>query len=364
MREILKNTFVPHSGNNNIPHIFKEMGVFVLVSLLLGIFVLSQAPALYFGAERAAVLPAVLVDLANEDRGLSGLNALRMNTKLQMSAQAKANHMATNGYFAHYSPDGISPWYWIKQTGYSYQTAGENLAVGFFESEDVERAWMASQTHRENILNSNYTEIGIATARGTYQGMDAVFVVQHFGRPAFAEASSFAKAMADKSEGKPAAAVAVDENPVLASTVSQPIPASVATEPVAPEDEREEVAGNESAPGIAGEAAAGRARIVAQVVQQTDTMIVTDAVPATSFVAKASDYASLADELRTEPRVLVTMLYLLIGFLIALVSMVMLFKELKTHHYKHMAYAFCLLLFVVTLLVANQHTTLASIRIL
>ena len=67
MKLLLRNTFVPHEGNDNIPHLFEEMGVFVVVSLLLGLFVLGQSPALYMSSQRAAVLPAVLVDLAKTD---------------------------------------------------------------------------------------------------------------------------------------------------------------------------------------------------------------------------------------------------------------------------------------------------------
>ena len=131
----------------------------------------------------AAVVSAILVDLANEDRTENELNTLTLNPTLVAVAQAKANDMAEKGYFAHTSPEGRDPWYWFNAEGYEYRNAGENLAVDFSDSGDIEKAWMSSPKHRENILNEKYTEIGIAMAEGTYEGHPTTFVVQVFGTP-------------------------------------------------------------------------------------------------------------------------------------------------------------------------------------
>ncbi|KKW26617.1 MAG: hypothetical protein UY70_C0021G0017 [Candidatus Kaiserbacteria bacterium GW2011_GWB1_52_6] len=131
----------------------------------------------------AAVVSAVLVDLANIDRVQGNLGTLKMNPVLVAAAQAKANDMAAKGYFAHTSPEGINSWYWFKQAGYAFEYAGENLAVDFSDSGDVNAAWMGSVSHRENIMNGHYTEIGIATAAGYYLGHPTIFVVQEFGSP-------------------------------------------------------------------------------------------------------------------------------------------------------------------------------------
>jgi len=125
-----------------------------------------------------------VTDLTNQERANLVLPLLKRNPILDQAAQLKANDMAVNGYFAHNSPTGITPWYWFGQVGYLFTYAGENLAVHFSDSDEVVSAWMASPTHRANIVNSNYTEIGIGTARGIYQGYETVFVVQLFGRPA------------------------------------------------------------------------------------------------------------------------------------------------------------------------------------
>ena len=135
----------------------------------------------------AAVISAVLVELANDDRQAQALAELSVNPKLVAAAQAKADDMAAKGYFAHETPEGHDSWHWFRLTDYEYAYAGENLAVNFSASADVEKAWMASPTHRANILNDRYTEIGIATAKGTYKGREAIFAVQMFGRPSAAE---------------------------------------------------------------------------------------------------------------------------------------------------------------------------------
>lgn len=131
----------------------------------------------------ASVISSVIVDLTNGDRMAHDLSALKVNPVLVAAAQAKADHMAALGYFAHTAPDGTDPWHWFDKAGYEYEYAGENLAIDFSDSAGVERAWMNSPTHRENILNAHFTEIGIATAIGMYQGRMTTFVVQAFASP-------------------------------------------------------------------------------------------------------------------------------------------------------------------------------------
>lgn len=165
----------------------------------------------------AAVISAVLVELANEDRVEGGLHDLQVNPKLAAAAQAKADDMAAKGYFAHETPEGYDSWHWFTLVDYDYAYAGENLAVNFSESADVEKAWMASPTHRDNILNKNYTEIGIATAKGTYKGREAIFAVQMFGRPSAAELN------AEEAEPRTPQPVAVTDDQVLGETDVEPV---------------------------------------------------------------------------------------------------------------------------------------------
>jgi uncharacterized protein YkwD len=124
-----------------------------------------------------------LIALTNADRTLRHLPVLKISPRLMLAAQDKAADMAVRGYFAHASPDGRDTWYWFSVVGYDFAFAGENLAIYFSDPAAVESAWMSSSDHRANILNSTYTEIGAATAQGSYQGYKTTFVVEEFGAP-------------------------------------------------------------------------------------------------------------------------------------------------------------------------------------
>lgn len=102
-----------------------------------------------------------VVDLTNKEREKAGLKALKADTELSKVARAKSKDMADNGYFDHNSPTYGSPFDMMKSFGISYKTAGENIAQGQKTPEEVVEAWMNSQGHRENILNPDYTNIGV-----------------------------------------------------------------------------------------------------------------------------------------------------------------------------------------------------------
>ena len=188
----LKKLFIPHKHNDYKPHLFRDAGALALFSIIvLLFFVASSGPMILDRINLTAlVLPKVLVDYTNENRASENFKNLTISPVLEKAAQLKANDMAEKGYFAHNSPDGNSPWYFFRQAGYDFSYAGENLAVNFTDSVDVSRAWMNSPGHKANIMNGNFTEIGIATAEGVYKGKNTVFVVQLFGRPAAKTTSS------------------------------------------------------------------------------------------------------------------------------------------------------------------------------
>ncbi len=131
----------------------------------------------------SAIYASVLVNIANKDRSSQNLSELKVNALLEKAAQMKADDMAKRGYFAHNTPEGLTPWYWVSEAGYKYKYAGENLAVNFTDSAEVHTAWKNSKSHWLNIINPRFTEIGIATSTGIYKGREAVFVVQMFGTP-------------------------------------------------------------------------------------------------------------------------------------------------------------------------------------
>lgn len=236
----------------------------------------------------AAVISAVLVDLANDDRAARELNGLRINPKLVAAAQLKANDMAAKGYFSHTTPEGYDSWHWFRIVGYDYSYAGENLAVDFSESNDVERAWMSSPTHRDNILNGNYTEIGIATAKGVYKGRETIFVAQMFGRPSAKEVAEAVGAPPADSASQVAATPLTQDSQILGETDME-----------------------EAAPlGAAAE-------------QDGDALVLSP-----------SDVPWWA-RLAVQPKQTLRYAYLIIGLLILLALLGDMEWEIKKHHFKH-----------------------------
>ena len=124
-----------------------------------------------------------LLDLTNSRREKAGLEDLTINSALSAAARKKAEHMFKNNYWAHVSPDGTQPWDFIIAENYDYSYAGENLAKNFKTSDQVVEAWYESPSHRDNLLNSKYTEVGFAVVNGTLDGYDTTLVVQMFGKP-------------------------------------------------------------------------------------------------------------------------------------------------------------------------------------
>lgn len=275
--------------------------------------------------QMAAVITSSLVDLANDDRGEKNLGELQVNPLLVAAAQAKANDMARKGYFAHTSPDGRSSWSWLKDAGYSFSHAGENLAVNFSDSVDVEKAWMNSPTHRANILNGNFTEVGIATAVGEYKGKKTVFVVQMFGTPASSSAQPVATVNESVPEdpAEPAVATRAREPEVLGTESAEPTQEGVAASAVTPGAENNIPAVAEQAPETALESAV-------------------DAVPAPVTVASS-------------PKTLLTALYLFAGLMLIVLFGFITRLELRRHHVRHVfATAFLFVLMGGLLVVANQ----------
>jgi hypothetical protein len=160
------------------------------IALIAEIIFLSQVIFIWPRSDYIAnIITSALIDGTNQNRTDRRQGTLTPNSTLEKAAKAKAEDMAAKGYFAHNSPEGLTPWYWLRTAGYDYAYGGENLAINFYDSKDVINAWMNSPAHRANILNNNFTEIGVATAEGYYRGTKAVFIVQYFGRPKAVAAS-------------------------------------------------------------------------------------------------------------------------------------------------------------------------------
>ncbi len=155
----------------------------ILLSLLLvgGMLFVTLSPQW----ARASGLDAnKITQLVNNERAKAGLAALGSSPALAQAANSKSADMATYQYFSHYRPSdskrGLS---FITDSGYTYQSAGENLAVYFDTEQELVNAWMSSPTHKKNILSSNYSETGIGISQGIYKGYGTSFVVQFFAKP-------------------------------------------------------------------------------------------------------------------------------------------------------------------------------------
>jgi hypothetical protein len=158
-------------ANHRIGHSLVLFGAFLL---LASISILSPASELIV----RAFGNSDVITLTNNERELLNLSDLKTNTRLTSAAQAKADDMARLQFFAHVAPDGTMAWDYIKKAGYTYEVAGENLAITNESVETVMKSWMNSPSHRENITNSEYQDIGIGIAQyGEYQGHKNTTVV-------------------------------------------------------------------------------------------------------------------------------------------------------------------------------------------
>ena len=288
----------------------------VMVLAIEVVFVFRSFGIISMDKLTALILPNSLVDETNATRVSDDLSSLKPSALLEAAARDKANDMAKNGYFAHTSPTGITPWYWFEKVGYNFEYAGENLAINFIDSKDVMNAWMNSPEHRANILDSNFTQIGIATAEGTYEGRPATFVVQLFGTPAPLAASA-----------SPAAAVASAKPSVISQSSST--------------------------------TASGESSFVA--VKGAETSSVASA--ASSAVAGTTESNSVADAWASPHQTLNYLLYAL-GALVILALGLNVFIKMEIQHGYLILNGLLLIVFLGAMIVVNNYLALSQIRIL
>jgi uncharacterized protein YkwD len=176
--------FTPHHKNNHKPKILHTTSLLVL----LGVLIMAQSALTTFSTLQPSILgfatnisPEKIIILTNDQRLQNDQNPLTTSQKLNQAALAKASDMFANNYWAHTSPSGTEPWYFISQAGYEYKHAGENLARDFENSLEVVSAWMASSTHKKNVLDSRFNQIGVAVVNGSINGQETTLVVQMFG---------------------------------------------------------------------------------------------------------------------------------------------------------------------------------------
>ena len=176
------NPFLPKK--NRAPAIHKKALTFY-ITILLGFYVSlnffkTAAPGILGFASNIFV--EEIVETTNAYRQENGLSELTFDPVLSEAAREKAEDMFADDYWAHVAPDGTKPWFFIAEVGYDYIYAGENLAKDFQKSDAVVIAWMESPSHRQNILNEKFKDIGVAVVNGTLDGYETTLVVQMFGQ--------------------------------------------------------------------------------------------------------------------------------------------------------------------------------------
>ena len=183
MLQTVRNLFLPHNHNNHKAKILWSRSLLVLLGMfIMGRSIIDITIGLHPGVLGYASQIDVqsIVNLTNANREKNGSPKVVLNSKLNAAAQAKVDDMFKNNYWAHISPTGTKPWFFISNAGYKYQHAGENLARDFSNSSEVVSAWMASPTHRKNLLDKRYKDMGIAVKDGYINGVETTIVVQLF----------------------------------------------------------------------------------------------------------------------------------------------------------------------------------------
>jgi uncharacterized protein YkwD len=173
--EINKNQNKTHITRHHLSKKILEIAVFIL---LFSSMVVTSAKA-------APITEANVRSLVNAERTSRGISGLYSEDRLKAAAVNKSTDMIERDYFEHYA-FGLSPWDFIAKENYSYLYAGENLAMDFDTAEGMVAAWMDSPTHRANILNEDYADIGVGVVKGEFTDAsgthETVMVTEIFGR--------------------------------------------------------------------------------------------------------------------------------------------------------------------------------------
>jgi len=133
----------------------------------------------------SAITPDNILNLLNQERTKRGIPKLVLDNDLNNAATQKTKDMVNRDYFEHFA-FGSTPWDFVKNSGYEYLYAGENLAMDFYTAEGMVNAWMNSPAHRDNILNPDFRDIGIGVVKGEFTenegNRSTTMVTNMFGR--------------------------------------------------------------------------------------------------------------------------------------------------------------------------------------
>lgn len=181
--DFLRHLISPTRKNNFRARVLQNSSLVVLTFLvMLGtsiVFIVRTTHPEVLGISYS-ISEQELLNQTNILRAENNQASLVLDPQLSDAARRKAADMFQKDYWAHFAPDGTTPWGFIKAAGYEYAYAGENLAKGFTSSGDVVSAWMNSPSHKENMLSNKYKDVGFAIVEGKLEGEDTVLIVEMF----------------------------------------------------------------------------------------------------------------------------------------------------------------------------------------
>jgi hypothetical protein len=247
MKQAFKKYFIPHAENNYHPHILHTKravfysALFLVMKLIVFVFAISLPAAAFVAPDIMAIEQEKIIAMVNDLRAGQNKNVLTVNTKLNVSSAMKANDMAQGSYFSHTSPAGNNLAYFLKQAGYNYSVAGENLAMGFNDTAELFQAWVDSPTHYNNIVDTDFKETGIGVMAGLYNDIPTIYIAEHFGTPKVV-------AQTAPKEEIVAPAVTVPEPKVESDTKIEPVAVVEPKEEVLPTEQAEVASEKETAP--------------------------------------------------------------------------------------------------------------------
>lgn len=222
---MLKDMFIPHEGNGFKPmalhpgRILFHAGSALLLKMLLIGFIVAMPIEAWLAPDILVGQQQKIVELTNKVRQEKSVKPLRESSVLSRAAEAKVTDMVAANYFAHVSPGGKGLSDWLKYAGYHYAVAGENLAMGFVSADEVIEAWKESPTHYANLVDADYSQIGVAMANGKLEGEDTTVTAQYFAEPQIVQKAVAPTAVMSKNS-KPT----LEKTPVKLSVVERPIP--------------------------------------------------------------------------------------------------------------------------------------------
>ena len=184
-----RNLFIPNKHNNYCPDILKPRRLLfyamslIAVKFIMVVFIISYPLSAFMSVDVSMEEIQKIISLTNNLRAKIDLLPLKENQRLDMAATQKVQDMFAGQYFAHMSPSGVSLDSWINKSNYKYSVAGENLAIGYTDSNELINAWKNSPTHYDNIIDPNFQEVGVAISSGIFDNIDTVLAAQYFARP-------------------------------------------------------------------------------------------------------------------------------------------------------------------------------------